>query len=95
MFLLLDKIHSCYEHIDILLHNYSYNYDYLRNCEIEFKNLETNEVLFTYFYEADNAVQSIFVGTLAKVSNGWKFYPVFEEYEDDLKDVIKKYKEML
>lgn len=66
------------------------------NCEIQF--LDNLEEMFTYKCEKNMKASLIQLGTLAKVSDGWKFYPTFEQQlsKDSVFDfIIKSYKEIL
>lgn len=52
----------------------------LASCIIEFINSETEEIIFSYNYHPTQPFKNVYVGTFARVSNGWKFYPQFEPY---------------
>ncbi len=89
-----NKIPEKFDFIDFYFQNY--NDDIINNCTISFldKNLDK---LFSYTFQTmmSNDCQSVFLGTFARVSNGWKFYPKFETYEGDINNVFQAYKEVI
>lgn len=95
----LDKIPSVYEFVDIYLIGYK---DYKLNSKITFSIKKNSKINYLFGYQQNfinyhtfsknnGSVENIHIGTFGKVSNGWKFYPVFEEKHMKRREIIDKY----
>ena len=94
------KIPKEYDFIEI----YSLGYgDYKLEMEISFSTImkdEKKKHLFGYqksfndyssFYVNNGICSNIDIGTIGRVSDGWKFYPKFLEDNRDRKEIVAKY----
>lgn len=86
--LYFDKVPKHFEFIDLYFQNV-YETDFARDCSILFA--KKNNLLFSYNYKSKNHFNNMFLGTFGRVSNGWKFYPIFKEYNERMDMVLNKY----
>lgn len=92
--LFLDEIPQEIKSIHLYLHNTHTERHPLKNTTIIFEKMandvskEINENIFTYFYKNKYLNDHLFVGVFARVTNGWKFYPKFLEYNGNLNDIL-------
>lgn len=81
-----------YNFINLCLQNFYLGKDreiFMKNCSITFK--AGNKKLFAYNYYPVDHFKSVFVGTFARVSDGWKFYPKLESYNISFLKLTQNY----
>lgn len=68
------------------------------NCTMCFKNSKDRDQViddFIYQYKTKSKSTIIFTGTFCRVTDGWKFYPKFNEYDGEINIILQKYKQNL
>lgn len=93
IFMKLYNIPLKYNYIDIYAIGYG---DCKLSIEIEFctkkmKYLFGYKNTFYYNNLLNGADFNVLIGTLGRVTNGWKFYPMFKETRKNKNEIIKKY----
>lgn len=81
-----------YNFIDFYLQNFYLGKEreiFMENCSITFKT--GREKLFEYNYYPANHFKSVFIGTFARVTDGWKFYPKLESYNISFLKLTQNY----
>ena len=92
----LDKIPFFYDFIDIYAIGYS---DRKLNATLKFSEKKEKDELFSYGKHFGSVMSltggidcNIFLGTLGRVTDGWKFYPKIEPCRLEKNDIIEKYR---
>ena len=84
-----DEIPDYLQYIDLYLNNDSDD-SFLSECTLRFQSEENSkeEDLFCYNFNTTMEHKNLFLGTFARVTDGWKFYPKFVEHSIDMKDIL-------
>ena len=79
------------------LENYFHFPINMEKLYIQFINLQDSGMALRYQLRNTTIKEqndNLFVGSFARVSDGWKFYPKFKEHDLDIYDVLRKYNKL-
>ena len=80
----LDKIPDYLQYIDLYLNN-DKDDSILSECILRF---ESKCDLFCYRFVTEQEHKNLFLGTFARVTDGWKFYPKFLEHSIEMEEIL-------